>query len=627
MKNRTILNFIGVFFVLLAVALSCEKDDMVKLDAQNETWQITNITSTTAEISGMIVAEGEGYSEYGVCWSKTTNPTIENNKLFVATIEKTVYKFQATGLEHLTKYYAKAYVKTTAGEVKYGEEVTFTTLAHIPTVTLKAILTDGKAAATGGDVSYDGKADVTEKGICWSKTATPTIANNVVKSNEVGVGPFNSEITGLDGATTYYVRAYAKNKMGIAYSAESSFTTDPNTPTVTSDSVRNITKTTFDAYGNALATGGADVTERGICWGLTTNPTIAGNKLAASAAGLGSFKVTVEGLVDGTEYYVRAYAKNSTGTEYGANIKIKTVSDIQKLWLPGNYQQASGYSDGNWNPATAPYIINTKDYKVLEGYIYFSANTEFKFTTDQTWDDAWGDGDKNGVLDKLDNNNILLADAGLYKITVDLVTKAYTVTKIDWRLIGDAVGGWGDANEVDMVYNKSLKRLVATTTFVASGFKFRGNRNWDINYGDNPEGAPDGLLEPGGANIPSTVGTYSILMNLSTEVAADDVTKKAYSYVVTQWGLIGDAVGGWGTDVNMTGSTDNKWSYTGNLLAGPIKFRANDGWDINLGGASFDKLTFGGDNLNIATPGIYTVVLDLVTGSSTVTPVGPVKRK
>jgi hypothetical protein len=78
---------------------------------------------------------------------------------------------------------------------------------------------------SGGSVSNDGGAPVTSRGVCWSTSQNPTIADN--KTNDgVGTGKFISPIGGLTVNTKYYLRAYATNSKGTNYSNRSlSFTT------------------------------------------------------------------------------------------------------------------------------------------------------------------------------------------------------------------------------------------------------------------------------------------------------------------------------------------------------------------------------------------------------------------
>jgi len=80
-------------------------------------------------------------------------------------------------------------------------------------------------AVSGGNITSNGGANITAKGICWSTSANPTI-DLTTKTNEgTGNGTFTSSITGLNANTTYYVRAYATNIVGTTYGSQQTFTT------------------------------------------------------------------------------------------------------------------------------------------------------------------------------------------------------------------------------------------------------------------------------------------------------------------------------------------------------------------------------------------------------------------
>lgn len=98
--------------------------------------------------------------------------------------------------------------------------------ATLPTVTTTAISNIQRTTASGGgNVSSDGGATVTARGVCWSTSSNPTTANSKTTDGS-GTGSFTSSITGLLPNTTYYVRAYATNSVGTAYGANETFKTD-----------------------------------------------------------------------------------------------------------------------------------------------------------------------------------------------------------------------------------------------------------------------------------------------------------------------------------------------------------------------------------------------------------------
>ncbi|WP_340102597.1 RagB/SusD family nutrient uptake outer membrane protein [Rhodohalobacter sp. 8-1] len=99
-----------------------------------------------------------------------------------------------------------------------------------------------------------------------------------------------------------------------------------------------------------------------------------------------------------------------------------------EIYVPGGYQAASGYTT-NWTPAEAPPLVSDDQNNVYTGQVYFAiAGAEFKFTAERNWNANWGGA--NGTLVP-DGSNLVIGDAGLYDITVDLNTMTYTVTLIE----------------------------------------------------------------------------------------------------------------------------------------------------------------------------------------------------
>ena len=287
------------------------------------TSSVTNITSFSATCGGEVVdGGGVDVTERGVCWSTSQNPTTSDS-LAKSGSGTGVFTVDMTGLKAGTKYYVRAYAVNSEG-TGYGEEKSFTTTIAKPTVTTLPVTNITLTSATcGGEVTDGGGAEVTERGICWNTSPNPTVSDNHT-NNGTGEGSYTVNLTGLTEGTTYYVRAYAVNSEGTGYGEEKSFTAQAiNKPTVTTSSITNITFTS--ATGNAEVTddGGEEVTERGICWSISHNPTVSDSH-ANSGAGVGSYTVNMTGLTDGTTYYVRAYAVNSKGTGYGEEKSFTT---------------------------------------------------------------------------------------------------------------------------------------------------------------------------------------------------------------------------------------------------------------------------------------------------------------
>lgn len=101
-------------------------------------------------------------------------------------------------------------------------EPSHTSLPVLTTAEVSTITTS--SAIAGGNITSDGGADVTARGVCWSTTSTPTIMNSI-STDSTGAGSFTSTIAGLSADYTYNVRAYAVNSAGTGYGDVVTFST------------------------------------------------------------------------------------------------------------------------------------------------------------------------------------------------------------------------------------------------------------------------------------------------------------------------------------------------------------------------------------------------------------------
>ena len=291
---------------------------------------VTNITQTTATSGGNVTSDGGAtVTVRGVCWSTSQNPTTADN---LTTDGSGIGAFTSslTGLTANTTYYVRAYATNSTG-TSYGNEKSFTTLQEItlPSVSTAPVTNiTTNSATSGGTVTDDGGAFVSARGVCWSTSQNPTLADPYT-TDGTGTGSYISQLTGLTSNTTYYVRAYATNSAGTSYGNQETFSTlvDPVLPTVTTNDATDITQTTATSGGNVVSDGGATVTIRGVCWSTSSNPTTSDNH-TTDGSGIGAFISYLTGLTPNTFYYVRAYATNSVGTAYGNEITFTTLSNI-----------------------------------------------------------------------------------------------------------------------------------------------------------------------------------------------------------------------------------------------------------------------------------------------------------
>ncbi|NOU17154.1 MAG: hypothetical protein HOO91_06305 [Bacteroidales bacterium] len=213
MKNHLThtLIFLSIISILFS---SCKKKDEAIAPTVTTT-DVTEITQNTVKSGGTITSNGGAeIKTYGVCWSTNHNPTVDDSKTSQYT---DIFVVTATGLTANTTYYLRAYATNSAG-TGYGSEVSFTTLAAVLPI-VKSVYPASITQTTaqcGGDVTSDGGAPIT-RGVCWNTSENPTTANSKT-TDGTGVGTFTSNLTGLTASTTYYVRAYATNIAGTAYS-------------------------------------------------------------------------------------------------------------------------------------------------------------------------------------------------------------------------------------------------------------------------------------------------------------------------------------------------------------------------------------------------------------------------
>ena len=295
-----------------------------------KTLEVMALDSTTVRVKCEVVAEGgQEVTERGICWNTFGDPTLDDETMQHASGGVGQYTLRIEGLALSTKYYVRAYAKNASG-IGFGEVLEFETLAEaqLPEVsTVEVGNVTSTAATCMGNVASDGGLELTERGVCWSLSANPTLANSHAVATDATLGVFEVAMTGLTPNKTYHVRAYATNAKGTAYGDDLTFTTTEGLPVVTTSGITEITATSAKGGGEVTDQGASNVTERGICWGTSHNPTISGSH-ANNGTGAGSYIVSMTNLTPNATYYVRAYATNAQGTAYGAEVSFTALEGL-----------------------------------------------------------------------------------------------------------------------------------------------------------------------------------------------------------------------------------------------------------------------------------------------------------
>jgi hypothetical protein len=264
-------------------------------------------------------AGGGEITQRGICLSRTANPTIKDLNFASSINGLGTYKIVVTQLEENTKYYVRAYARNEKGYV-YGEEKTFQTQdIRLPKVETSSVTNETFSTANiAGKLIDDGGVPILEQGFCYSKQPNPDI------NDQVAISPnMNLFLKNLEDGTTYYVRAFAKNRKGIGYGETIIFKTIGYTyAEVYTHEITTYTTNSAEINGKVINEGNTSVSERGICISTNRNPTIDDSK-GPSGSGAGSFGYTFRNLPEGQLYYARAYAINQKGVAYGEERSVR----------------------------------------------------------------------------------------------------------------------------------------------------------------------------------------------------------------------------------------------------------------------------------------------------------------
>jgi uncharacterized protein (TIGR02145 family) len=262
-----------------------------------------------------------------------------------------------------------------------------------PTVTTSSATDIAETSATvGGEVTSDGGETVTEKGI-YSSLLPDAESTGTKLALGSGTGVFSTSLPGLTEGTIYYIMAYATNSLGTSYGGEETFTT-LSLPTLTTTAISAITDVSAESGGDITDDGGSTITARGICWNTSGNPTKA-DFWTLQSGETGSYSSSLTGLTTNTTYYVRAYATNSVGTEYGQEFTLKTMTgtmtDIDNIsyytvtlgaqeWMAENLK-VTHYPDGSAIPHVTDNTewANLVDNNTDDAYCYYNNNSSSEY--------------------------------------------------------------------------------------------------------------------------------------------------------------------------------------------------------------------------------------------------------
>jgi uncharacterized protein (TIGR02145 family) len=408
---------IALLFVAMTGCSNSDDEDLNTTHPAVTTRGVSSVTGNAASVEGAISSNGgETITGAGICYSTNQNPTISDDVSQVAEKSGSFVSI-LSDLETGVTYYARAYATNSVG-TGYGSVVNLQvpgTPAKITTTSPTTITTS--SVQSGGSVVSVGSDDIIAKGVCYSTTVVvPNLSNSDFTDAGAGNGSFVVTVADLEPVTSYRLRAYVTTEAGTSYGDVVHFSTY-GLPIVSGGSVTNLTDVSATLSGAITADGHSAITERGICYGTSPNPTTSDSKVT-NGTGIGSMTCNVSGLTDGTVYYAKAFATNQWGTTYGEEVEFITgMRDIDnnlyrcvkigsQVWMAENLK-VSKYRNGDvipnvtavveWNSLTTGaycYYDHNPDNNAVYGKLYNwfvvddsrnVAPTGWHIPTDEEW--------------------------------------------------------------------------------------------------------------------------------------------------------------------------------------------------------------------------------------------------
>ncbi len=310
---------------------------------------------------------------------------------------------------------------------------------------------------------------------------------------------------------------------------------------------------------------------------------------------------------------------------YVTSSSFDVVLTPQAPFISSAYYLIGNMND--WNPDNAKnFQFKHSGKDVYEDPVFtitFNAGADcyWKVIPQSNYDanDAWREGTEGVVGVAVDGDSSLegtlitekpqagkIAEAGLYKMTINMIEYSYKLEKlnfVEYIYVPGNHQGWAP-DKAPALWSPDFNGVWTGYSMLDGGFKFTHERKWAGEYKGSDFATKSEGLSGDNDIIASKKAFYYI--------KADVANSKLDATEIKSYGIIGDATpGGWDSDTDMTWNAE-KCAFVINgitLKDGKVKFRANDGWDINVGG-SFDDLRDGGADIAV-TAGTYDIELYL----------------
>jgi hypothetical protein len=357
-------------FLCFLFFISCKKDGPSTPQLSSTTVSVDKNNNSVTITAKVINEGGSATKERGFCWGTSPNPSVSDAKVSNQ-YGIGEYSYTLSNLQLSTTYYVRAFATNAIG-TSYGNEVSFKSLSLGKVTTSNALEITNIGAKTMITIDDFGDAIIKKIGaVCSIKQNATITSDSTTFSNSNNTDKtFNISLDKLKQNTIYYVRGFVQSGAGVGYGNEVSFKTN-GVPTLTANSASAITQTSALLSGDVNSDGGDFIFEIGVCLSKSQNPTINDLVFKSSNLNMNKYSVSATGLAGNTTYYVRGYAKNKYGINYGPETSFLSGPVLASI-SSTTFSNESIYSNKATYGAT---ITNNGGASVIETGIVASFKT------------------------------------------------------------------------------------------------------------------------------------------------------------------------------------------------------------------------------------------------------------